>query len=168
MRYSCVHHANYIHYQSIRSAFANIILRDQALYVWENMMTEQTFSEDEIEAIAIVDEQLEAYNARDIDRFAATYHDDVELYVLSGGLLQPDLNGKERLKQNYGGMFSSLKYLHASTVKRIVHGRYVIIHEYVEQEAMNPDDANKIQPNYKVVAAYEVEEGLIRRVTFMW
>lgn len=131
-------------------------------------MTEQTFSEEEIQAIAIVDEQLEAYNARDIERFAATYHDDVELYSLSEGLLKPDLNGKENLKQSYGQMFASLKSLHASPLKRIVHGRYVIIHEFVQQEAMDADNPNRYAPTYKVVAAYEVEAGLIRRVTFMW
>ena len=135
-------------------------------------MIEQTFSEEEMQAIAIVDEQLEAYNARDIDRFAATYHDDIELYSLSKqslseGLLRPTLTGKESLREDYGKMFAYLTHLHASALSRIVHGRHVILHEYVEQ-AKDGDDSGKIPPTYKVVAAYEVEEGLIRRVTFMY
>ena len=38
-------------------------------------------TEIELTTIATVDKQLDAYNNRDIDAFAATYHDDVEIHA---------------------------------------------------------------------------------------
>ena len=48
----------------------------------------------ELTTIATVDKQLDAYNNRDIDAFAATYHDDVEIHAFPGGL---QYQGKDKL-----------------------------------------------------------------------
>ncbi|MCW3173261.1 nuclear transport factor 2 family protein [Shewanella subflava] len=119
------------------------------------------YSAQELATISLIDKQLEAYNARDIEAFVATYHDDIEVYTLTGGL---QYQGKPTLKAKYGAKFAGLKYLHATSLTRIVQGQYLVDHELAESAS---EDENTIDRSVKVIAAYEVEQGLIRRVTFM-
>jgi hypothetical protein len=115
----------------------------------------------ELTTIAIVDKQLDAYNNRDIEAFAATYHDDVEIHAFPGGL---QYHGKDKLIERYGQKFASLKYLNASSLKRIVEGNILVDHELAESAS---EDANVVDSSITVIAAYEVIDGLIKRVTFM-
>lgn len=121
----------------------------------------ETYTELEKQTIAVVDAQLAAYNARDIDAFIATYHDDIEISLFSAG---PQIQGKQALKDRYGQKFSDLKYLHATSLKRIVQGNYLVDHELAESAS---EDPNKIDNSVRVIAAYEVFDGLIVRVSFM-
>ncbi|WP_104401652.1 nuclear transport factor 2 family protein [Vibrio penaeicida] len=111
--------------------------------------------------IAIVDRQLDAYNARDIDAFAATYHEDVEIHSFSKGL---QYTGRDTLIERYGKKFASLTYLNATSLKRIVHDRFLVDHELAESSSLA---SGEVETSLKVIAAYEVEDGLIKRVTFM-
>jgi hypothetical protein len=104
----------------------------------------------------IVQEQLEAYNARDLERFAATYADGITIYRLPA--LEPAIAGKARLREVYRARFAS-PGLHAEIVNRIVLGNKVIDHERVVGIKPEPVEA---------VAAYEVADGLIRRVWFFY
>jgi hypothetical protein len=127
----------------------------------QKSLTGQNFTEQELITIALIDQQLQAYNARDIVAFSATYHDDIEIFTLSGGR---QYQGKAKLIEQYGAKFASLKYLCATSIKRIVQGQYLVDHELAESAS---EDVNCIDRSVKVIAAYEVEGGLIRRVTFM-
>ncbi|CCN73755.1 nuclear transport factor 2 family protein [Vibrio nigripulchritudo] len=118
-------------------------------------------TETELATIAIVDQQLDAYNARDIEAFAATYHDDVEIHSFSQGLMY---KGKDTLIERYGKKFASLNYLNASSLKRIVHDRFLVDHELAESSSL---PSCEVENSVKVIAAYEVVDGLIKRVTFM-
>ncbi|MGF1753350.1 nuclear transport factor 2 family protein [Vibrio makurazakiensis] len=120
-----------------------------------------TFTEAEQETIRVVDAQLAAYNARDIDAFIACYHDDIEISLFSVGI---QIRGKQALKERYEQKFEGLKYLHASALKRIVQGRYLVDHELAESASQSPD---KIDNSVRVIAAYEVQNGKIVRVSFM-
>lgn len=111
--------------------------------------------------IALIDKQLEAYNNRDINAFAATYHDDVEIYHFSNGL---QYRGKSELITRYGDKFASLVFLKATSLKRIVQGNYLVDHELAESSTIG---GHKIERSIKVIAAYEVEDGLIKRVSFL-
>ncbi len=101
----------------------------------------------------VVQRQLNAYNARDIDAFMATYSDDVELFDFPD---KPISKGKEAMRANYASMFTNLKYLHCNIEKRIVIGNKVIDHERVKFN----------DQTVQAVAIYEVNNGLITRVTF--
>ena len=119
-------------------------------------------SELEKQTIAVVDRQLEAYNARNITAFSATYHDDVEVFSETEGLLY---QGKSLLVERYGNKFTRLTYLHATSLNRIVHGQFLIDYELAESSSL----ASKIiDRSVKVVATYEVCEGLIKRVRFIY
>ena len=104
---------------------------------------------------AIVQEQLNAYNARNIDAFAATYSDSVELYEFPNKLIA---KGKKALYDDYKGMFNSVKNLHCEVTERIIQGNRIIDHESVTGFGAKP---------LRAVAIYEVEKGKIARVYFI-
>ena len=102
----------------------------------------------------IVNKQLEAYNSRDIDAFLDTYADDIELYTYP---FENTSKGKQAMRTQYGNMFESISDLNAAIVKRMVIGNKVI-------------DKEKVQVNGQTIyaiAIYEVENGLISKVTFI-
>ena len=105
---------------------------------------------------AVVQRQLEAYNARDLERFSATYADDVTIYRLPS--LEPAITNKAKLCEVYSRRFASPN-LHAEILSRIVLGNKVIDHERVVGIREQPLEA---------VAVYEVENGLIKTVWFFY
>lgn len=109
-------------------------------------------------AAAVVQRQLEAYNAQDVDGFAATYADDV---VITRG---PDkkvfVQGKPALRETYGKMFARYPACRARVAERRTEGDNVIIdHEIITgrgPERPDPWDAGWVR--------YTVENGLIKNV----
>jgi hypothetical protein len=106
--------------------------------------------------VAVVEEQLQAYNARDLERFAATYADSIRIYRMP--TVEASIVGKEQLRETYRKRFSSSN-LHADIVNRIVIGNKVIDHERVVGIQEHAIEA---------VAVYEVANGLIETVWFFY
>ncbi len=103
---------------------------------------------------AVVQRQVNAYNARNIDAFMDTYADDIELYDFHSAT--PD-KGKETMRKNYGEMFKHTPNLYCEIEKRIVLGNKII-------------DKEKVRVGKEIihaVAVYEVEKGKIKKVTFI-
>jgi len=102
----------------------------------------------------IVDKQLEAYNARDIDAFMATYSNDIELFNY------PDIatsKGQGSMKERYGSFFNQTPDLHCEIKNRIVIGNKVIDEEYITMNGTH----------FRAIAVYEVDENEILKVTFI-
>ena len=106
---------------------------------------------------SVVQAQLVAYNARDIDAFLATYTDDIELHLLGSGL---QTQGKDAMRLRYIKRFSD-PLLHAVISSRMVMGNIVIDHERVFNTF--PEGPGVME----AVAIYEVRERLIAKVTFV-
>jgi len=104
----------------------------------------------------VVQRQLEAYNARDLEAFAATYADDVRLYRMP--TTEPSVSGKEQLREVYRQRFASPR-LHADILTRVVLGNKVIDHERVVGIKDQPIEA---------LAIYQVEGDLIKAVWFFY
>ncbi len=102
----------------------------------------------------IVQKQLDAYNARDIEAFLDTYSDDVELFNFPN---QSSSKGKEAMRKGYQGFFEATPDLHCEIKNRIVIGNKVIDEEYITANGSN----------FSAVAIYEVENGKIAKVTFL-
>jgi hypothetical protein len=103
---------------------------------------------------SLVQEQLDAYNARDLQRFVATYAQDIKIYGPPN--LTLSLEGKQALSDSYAELFKRPN-LHARLLNRMVLGNKVIDHEHVEGLRDTPVQA---------VAVYEVKENLISTVWF--
>lgn len=108
------------------------------------------------DAAELVQRQLEAYNARDLDRFAATYSQTVRIFRMPA--TEPAISGMTQLRETYRQRFAS-PALHAEILDRIVLGNKVIDHERVTGIRSEPIEA---------VAVYEVEAGLIQAVWFFY
>lgn len=102
----------------------------------------------------VVQAQLEAYNAQDIDAFLSTFHEDASLWRL--GEVTPLASGRERLSVLYSALFAQSPELNSTVINRSVIGNKVIDYERITGRNGQPD------PFY-LVMVYEVREGLIYR-----
>lgn len=98
----------------------------------------------------IAQEQLDAYNARDLQRFMACYADEIQLYRPPAA--EPFLAGKPAMAAHYAANRFNNPQLHAELRGRLVVGSKVFDHERIHGVRDQP---------YEVVAAYEVRDGLI-------
>lgn len=103
----------------------------------------------------LAQQQLNAYNNRNLEAFLAPYSDSVQLYDLNSGKLL--MNGKENMRKQYGTVFTNIKNLHCQLVNRIVQGNTVIDHERVTGFDNKPVEA---------IAIYKIENGKIVKVYF--
>jgi hypothetical protein len=108
------------------------------------------------DAFAVVQRQLDAYNARDLTRFVACYAQDVQVYRPPS--TQPALSGRQALSDHYAANRFNLPALRAELLCRMVVGNKVIDHERVFGVKDQPFDA---------AVVYEVDaKGLIAAVWF--
>ena len=104
-------------------------------------------------AALVVQRQVDAYNAHDIEAFAATYSDEVEVYRMPS--TAPTTSGKQKLREFYQNSRFNLPKLHAEILHRSVVGNKVIDHERITGLRNEP---------YETVVVYLVHNGLIQQV----
>ncbi len=122
-----------------------------------SMMSQFASAVETNSAEEVVQKQLDAYNARDIDAFLSTYADEAELFGFPN---TPSAKGKEEMRKRYTARFSDT-ILHCIIVKRIVMGNTVIDHERVRVTL--PEGPGVME----AIAIYEVHDGKIAKVTFI-
>ena len=104
------------------------------------------------DAETVVQRQLNAYNAHDIEAFVATYATDIKIEALPG---TPVLEGHEALRQYYSGLFAQYPNIYAKLVNRSVLGEFVVDEERLPRGA---------ESALRGTAIYQVQDGLIQRV----
>jgi hypothetical protein len=100
----------------------------------------------------IVQRQLDAYNARDIDALLATYAPDARQYEHPGKLLA---TGAAEMRERMALRFQEPN-LHARLLQRVVMGNIVIDHEEVSRTF--PEGSGRVD----MVAIYEIVDGKIQ------
>lgn len=105
-------------------------------------------------AEAIVQNQLNAYNDRNIDAFLHTYSEDVQVFNFPNELR---FKGRANMREQYTDFFRNTPDLHCEIKNRIVIGNKIIDKEFITTNGTN----------LSVVAIYEVENGKIAKVTFI-
>jgi len=105
------------------------------------------------QAVTVVEEQLTAYNARDLARFVATYASDVEVYRPPAA--EPVIRGADALADFYGARRFCHPGLRAEILNRLSAGNLVSDHERVHGLPGGP---------IEIFATYEVVDDRIRRV----
>ena len=106
--------------------------------------------------LEVVQTQLEAYNAKDIEALLATYSPRAEQYATGGELLA---QGHEQMRPRFLARFAEPN-LHARLLSRQVAGNVVADLELIERTF--PEGIGSIE----MLCIYEVFEGRIVRATF--
>jgi hypothetical protein len=104
----------------------------------------------------LAQEQLDAYNNRDIDAFMVPYSEDVKIFQFPDVLLY---EGKDKMRDNYARYFGMTPDLHCHLVNRIVQGNTVIDQEEVTR-------VNGEEPT-KAIAIYKIRDEKIAEVYFI-
>lgn len=104
----------------------------------------------------VVQAQLDAYNARDLDAWLATYSEDAEQFMLHAGSLA---KGHAAIRQRMEERFKD-PHLHATLLHRTVMETTVVDHELVARTT--PDGLAEVE----MVCIYEVSGGRIVNATF--
>ena len=105
----------------------------------------------------IVQRQLDAYNARDIDALMAVYAGDALQFEHPSKLLA---SGSAEIRARFAARFKEPD-LRAVLLHRIVAGNVVIDHERVTRTF--PEGTGRIE----LVAIYEVQDGRIAKAWFI-
>ena len=83
---------------------------------------------DAIAVADVIDAQVDAYNARDLERFLDHYAPDA---VIEDGAGQVLMRGREAMKGLYGQLFAQSPELHCEIRQRIRVGPYVVDEEEI-------------------------------------
>jgi uncharacterized protein (TIGR02246 family) len=137
------------HFQRVAKLLAVFLLLPQ--------MTEPSAMETDA-AEAVVQTQLEAYNAHDVQAFVATYASDAEIYEFPAKLL---MKGAAQIEDYYATKRFNDPRLHATLAKRMVMGDVVVDHEKIVLTF--PEGAGRLE----AIAIYEVQAGKISKVTLL-
>jgi hypothetical protein len=107
-------------------------------------------------AEVVVQRQLDAYNAKNLEAWLATYSEDAKQYELPGKLLA---SGHAEILARSAPRFQEPN-LHARLLSRTVLGNVVIDHEDVSRTF--PEGPGQVE----LVCVYLVEKGKIQSVSF--
>ena len=106
-------------------------------------------------AVDLIQRQLEAYNAQDLDAMLACYAPDCIIAGLNGTVTE---TSRDALRTRYAKTFADFPENRARLVNRINVGNMVIDHEDVSR---GPG-----KDHFEVIAIYTVKNGQIARVDF--
>ena len=106
--------------------------------------------------LTVVQAQLDAYNAKDVEALLRAYAPDAEQFTLHGALLA---RGHEQLRSRYLTRFAEPD-LHARLISRIVVDSVVIDAELVTRNF--PEGLGTLE----MLCIYEVVNGRIQRASF--
>jgi len=122
--------------------------------------TERTvaMTEQEQASVAVVQEQLDAYNGRNLERFVSCYAPDIKVLSFPSGEVRKGFT-EVSFRDRYKRLFETSPRLRSEVTHRIVKGNLVIDHEQI----FNMYDHQDLI----LVAMYEVVNHRINRVWFI-
>ncbi len=105
----------------------------------------------------VVQRQLDAYNARDLDALMQTYAEDAQQFEHPGKLVA---TGHTEIRPRMAARLAEPS-LHAKVIRRAVMGNVVIDYEDVTRAC--PEGTGRLE----LVAIYEVREGKIQSASVL-
>jgi putative hydrolase of HD superfamily len=106
--------------------------------------------------IAVVQAQLDAFNAKDLDALMRAYAPDAEQFTLHGACIA---QGHDELRARYTIRFAEPD-LHAKLLSRTVMGDFVTDLELITRNF--PEGVGTLE----MLCVYEVKDGRIQRASF--
>lgn len=104
----------------------------------------------------IVQKNLDAYNALDLETFMSCFHKEIKMYNYA--IEEPSANGLVEVRRIYKSLFDQSPSLHSNILKRIIFENKVIDHESITGRLGNIE-------TIEMVLIYEVKEEKIIKIT---
>jgi hypothetical protein len=104
----------------------------------------------------VVQQNLEAYNARDLDKFMSSFSEDIEMYNFTDGKMTA--KGLSEVRKIYQELFNLSPQLHSTILKRIVFDNKIIDHEWIEGRRGSKTPV-------EIILIYEVKNEKIFKTT---
>lgn len=146
-----------IHSELSRSATGKPDVRALAIHtVADGKLSRLDMVNGEPGDLSVVQAQLDAYNAQDLDAHCACFADDVVVADLNGA---ENLHGIAAYRERYRGVFAQFPQNRVEILGRFAAGHVVVDHEKVMR---SPDG-----PTFEVLAIYTLRDGKIARVDFV-
>lgn len=105
----------------------------------------------------LVQKQLDAYNAQNLEDFVSVYSEDVIVMEFPSNSIITI--GMEEMREGYSRLFKENPKNHAELLTRIVKGNRIIDHEFVTGRTNGIDR--------QAIAIYEIENEKISKVWFL-
>lgn len=104
----------------------------------------------------LVQQQVNGYNARNIDAFLEPYAEDIELYTFPSKLIS---KGKEAMRKVYMNLFNNNPDLHCEITQRIINDNFVVDKENIT--------GHRLGIQTEATAIYEIRDDKISKVYFL-
>lgn len=112
-----------------------------------------------MDEVRVIQDQVDAYNARDLERFLSFYHPDVVLEDSAGNVM---MQGHDGMRGIYGPLFAQSPDLHADILRRIHVGSWVI-----DEEETSGLHAEGLPSEIHAAVIYQVVDGKIARARLL-
>lgn len=106
-----------------------------------------------MDPVQVVQEFIDAFNARDVDRVVGCFSADAVMQNDSGTVFA---QGEEAIRAHFGGFLPHSSNVHSEIVSRIHVGSWVVQEEHVTGLVLGEP-----VPEFYIASAYRVEDGKI-------
>jgi hypothetical protein len=108
--------------------------------------------------LALVERQVNGFNARNMDAFLEPYSNDAQCYAFPDRPFdRPFIKGKENMRKNYAQLFKTAPNLHCEIKQRIIQSNFIIDKEHITGIDGPPVDG---------IVIYEIEGNKIKKAYF--
>jgi uncharacterized protein (TIGR02246 family) len=107
----------------------------------------------------LVDAQIEAYRAKDIEQFLSYYADDAAVVMFDGTVM---FGSKQAMREAYGKLFADSPDLQVTIASRMTSGEYV-----VDEEHLSGFHFDDMPTDMVSVSVYHVTDGKIARLMLL-
>ena len=111
-------------------------------------------------ATDVVDAQIEAYRARDIERFLSHYADDASVVLFDGTPMSAD---KQTMRQQYGKLFADGPDLRLTIANRMSAGEFVL-----DEEHVSGFHFGNMPTEMTALGVYRVTDGKISKLMLLF
>jgi len=110
-------------------------------------------------AADVVDAQIEAYRARDVERFLSYYADDASVVSFDGTAMFAD---KQAMREQYGKLFADSPELNVKIANRMATGDFV-----VDEEHLSGFRFGEMPTEVTALSVYRVTDGKIAKLMLL-
>ncbi|HXZ64288.1 MAG TPA: nuclear transport factor 2 family protein [Streptosporangiaceae bacterium] len=107
----------------------------------------------------VVDAQIEAYRARDVEQFLSHYAADASVVMFDGTVM---FATKEAMRERYGQLFADSPDLQVTIASRVAAGEFV-----VDEEHLSGFHVADMPTELTAIAVYRVTAGKIARLMLL-